>query len=151
MTVELPPDVDALSEIEWDDEEDMSLYKAMVTRARSFLEGFGWCSGVRALYGGMAVPGIVAVFFAEITPGEAGVDQTLWVVVGDLPPAYLVVDRAPNSKAALTIYIENMRRWVDAVRAGEPTRGLIPVNAEATTESADMLASRLDFLEREIV
>jgi hypothetical protein len=149
--VELPLDVEALSKIHWDDEEDRSLYQAMVAQARSFLEGFRWCAGVRALYGGKAVPGVVAVFLAEITPAEAGVDQTLWVVVGDIPSAYLVLDRAPNSNDALGIYIDNMRRWVSAVRAGESTRGLIPVNTDPTPESAEMLASRLDFLEREIV
>lgn len=147
----MPPDVEALSEILWDDEQDLAHYQAMVTQAKSFLERFRWCGGVRALYGGKAIPGVVAVFLAEITPGETGVDQTLWVVVGDVPPAYLVLDRAPNSTDALGIYIENMRRWVRAVLAGESTRGLIPVNTEPTPESAEMLASRLDFLEREIV
>ena len=119
--VEFTPDLEALSDIQWDDEEDSALYQSMVAQARSFLERFRWCSGVRALYGGKAVPGVVAVFLAEIAPSEAGVDETLWVVVGDVPPAYLVLDRAPNSTAALRIYIENMRGWVTAVRAGEST------------------------------
>ena len=75
----------------------------------------------------------------------------LWVVVGDLPPAYLVTDDVPDALCALRDYIGLMRRWVAAVKAGEPVVDLIPVNAPATLANAEALRIRLDSLEHNIL
>jgi hypothetical protein len=147
----LPPDVDPLSQVQWEDEEDAALYGQMVDEARSFLGSFRWCAGVRQMFAGLAVPGVVAVFFAEIVPAKANVDEALWVVVGDLPPAYLADEGSADSAEALRRYIAEMRRWVQAARVGEPVDDLIPVNVGPTRESAARLASRLDFLELEVL
>lgn len=53
--------------------------------------------------------------------------------------------------AALRGYIEEMREWVAAVRAGESVDNVIPVNAPATLQNADALCSRLDHMERELI
>ena len=147
----IPADVEPIDDIEWEDDEDAALYKPMVEDARSFLERFRWCQKVESILGGKAIPGVVAVFFATIVPSEEGVDTHLWIVVGDLPPAYLVLDDAPDSDAALTGYVENMEDWVAAVQAGDSVDELIPVNVEPTPEYAEMLASRLAFLRANVI
>jgi hypothetical protein len=73
------------------------------------------------------------------------------VVVGDLPPAYIAVDDAPNPACALDSYIGAMEDWVDSVKAGRPVDHLIPVNIAPTAENAAKLASRLKFLDEEIL
>jgi hypothetical protein len=40
-----------------------------------------------------------------------------------------------------------MQRWVDAVRSGAGLEGIIPVNVSPTLEHAEMLASRLGFIQ----
>lgn len=151
--MEIPPDVVPLPEVHWEDEEEAALFASMVDEVRSYLESFSWCDGIRQLHVGLAVPGAVAVFFAEIVPqGERrDIEDWLWVVVGDLPPAYLVPDEPGSSTEALRRYIEEMREWVRAARAGGPVEDLIPVRVRPTTQSAEMLASRLDFLERHVI
>jgi hypothetical protein len=74
-----------------------------------------------------------------------------WVIVGDLPPAYLVLDNAPSWKEALEGYTEEMQRWVDAVRAGHNLDGIIPVNVAPIPEHADSLDLRLRFIREKII
>jgi hypothetical protein len=79
------------------------------------------------------------------------VDQWLWVLTGDIPPAYLVTDDATDPQSAIELYEDLMQEWVDAVLAGEPTNELIPVNAPASPEFAEMLRSRLQFIRETII
>lgn len=125
------------------------------TQAVRFLRSFAWCADVLELYEGILEPDIVGVFLCKIRPARPEVDEWLWVIVGDLPPAYLVTDEAPNPACALDGYIALMRDWVKAAKRGDPVDRLIPVNAPPTPEYATMLDSRLrilsDFLAEEFV
>jgi hypothetical protein len=123
----------------------------MADEARPFLDQFAWCKEIREFYFGLGIGGVLAVFLARILPLHKSVDEWLWVVVGDLPPAYLVTDAASTPVAALRGYIEEMRKWVAAVRAGESVDTVIPVNAPATLQNADALYSRLNHIERELI
>lgn len=141
----------SIDEIQGDDEVETSQLKALAERAKNFILGFRWCKGIVESYYGGGVDNIVAVLLFKIEPGIVGVDEWLWVIVGDLPPAYLVTDVAPESASALKAYVREMRRWVEAVNSGNSTKELIPVNAPATPQYAQMLKSRLDTLEEEFI
>ncbi len=146
-------------EFSTEDAEEQKLLEEMIVRGRAFLESFDWCGHIVESYiGDLAVGEVVAVLLFRIDPTRDDIDEWLWVVVGDLPPAYLVLDRAPTPVAALEGYIDEMQRWVDAVIAEESVEGLIPVekaggmeSLEATRELAEKLESRLRFLERKIL
>lgn len=120
-------------------------------RAAQYLVGFRWCAAVEDCRVGFAVPDVLGLFLCRIRPARPGVDDVLWVVHGDLPPAYLVVDDAPTPATALVAYVNEMRRWVDAVRNDRAIDDVIPVNVEPTREHADMLDSRLRFVEEELI
>lgn len=64
----------------------------MAQDAKEFLSSFTWCKEITELYFGCGIGGVIAVFLAQIIPSESTVDDWLWIVVGDVPPAYLVVD-----------------------------------------------------------
>jgi hypothetical protein len=130
-----------------DDPSDTRLLRAMADDARAFLEGHPWCERVEHLEYGDGVGGIVAVFLATIVPARPNVAERLWVIVGDVPPLYLVTDELPTPRSALASYIGWRRAWVDAVRHGDPVDDLPPVDVPATDASLDRLASRLDFIE----
>jgi hypothetical protein len=71
----------------------------------------------------------------------------LWVVVGDLPPAYLVtLDGSKSPSEALETYVELMDDWVQAVKHGKSINSLIKVNAEPTMDYAEQLSGRLEFI-----
>ncbi len=129
------------------DAAETAAVQAAVSRSRDFLRSFRWCGGIAASYVGIAVPEIVFVTLHQILPLEAGVDEWLWTVIGDLPSAYLVTDGASTPEEALEAYVGEMRSWVQAVQLGQPTEDLIPVNSPATAEYADMLRKRLEIIE----
>lgn len=119
--------------------------------AVNYIRSFRWSGEVLAMYDGFQEPDILGVFLVHLRPAEPQVDEWLWVVVGDLPPAYLVTDGASNYVQAVAGYVEEMQRWVDAAREGRPIDELIPVNVAPTAEYAEMLQGRLSTLKRMIV
>jgi hypothetical protein len=160
-TMKLKVDFNRLTpatELSGEDPEDQALLEQMAVQARSYVESFKWCKEVVDCFiGDLAVGGVVAVFLVKIVPARRKVDEWLWTVVGDLPPAYFPADEAPTPVAVLSFYIQEMQLWIDAVLANRPIEDLILVETsdgaplEPSRELAQMLESRLRFLEREIV
>lgn len=154
MTMKASPDLSKV--VEWskylaDQQEDVAEMNSMYQEAREFLEFYDWCSEINESFIGMLYPGIVGVFLFRIVPSRQNVDQWIWVIVGDLPPAYLTTDECPNPATALDGYIGAMLEWVDAAKNGKSVAELIPVNVPATKENAKMLKTRLDFLDERIL
>jgi hypothetical protein len=120
---------------------------ALVDEAREYLLGTGYWRRVERLEPGLGEEGVFAVFRAEAEPAAPDVDREVWVVVGDLPPLYLVTDDLDTPEEALTAYIAHRRAWVEAVGANHSVAHLAPVDVEPTKEWAAALASRLRRLE----
>ncbi len=134
-----------------DDAEDARLLRELAFKAQDYISRFAWCLSVRDAYFGDGYGKIVAVFLFRIEPSRPDVDEWLWVVVGDLPSAYLVVDDCNTPSQALERYIGEMSEWVKLAKEGRSSADLIPVNAPASPESAEMLESRLKVLSETIV
>ncbi|MCG3190497.1 MAG: hypothetical protein LKCHEGNO_03230 [Burkholderiaceae bacterium] len=119
--------------------------------AKEYLLYYDWCKDILEEYVGLIVDGIVGIFLFRISPSRPGVDEWLWVIVGDLPPAYITCDRCPNPATALDGYIGAMSEWVDAASKGMSVAELIPVNVPATPANAQILRKRLDFLDQRVL
>jgi hypothetical protein len=143
--------VTPIAQMQGKDEEETNGLRTLYQRAKEYLEEFEWCKEIIESYFGFGIAGVVGVFLFKVIPDKPGIDKWLWVVIGDLPPAYLVSDDAPNPVSALEVYIEEMKRWVITVEDGSSIDDVIPVNAPPTTEYAKMLKSRLKFIEKEIL
>lgn len=139
------------SEMHGESNEETLKLREMEFRARSFLSSFDWCQEIREFYFGDGIADIVAVFFARIESARPSVDEYLWVIVGEVPSAYLVVDASRTPREALEAYIGEMRKWVAVAQNGRHPDDVIPVNVPATPEWAEALASRLDFLEKKLI
>jgi len=140
-----------VEDIVGEDEVETRQLRTLAEVATAFVERFRWCRSIRKRRFAFGVADIVGVFLFEIDPASEAIDNELWVVVGDLPSAYLVTDDAPDAHGALEGYIYEMRRWVSAARLGESVHELIPVNVPGTPEWAEELDQRLQFLEEHIV
>lgn len=140
-----------IAEMIGEDEEETEQFRALYAEAKSFFESFIWAGQIRTVYFGAGVADLVGVFLFEHTPASVDVDSCLWVIVGDIPPAYLVVDCATTAAGALTTYISEMQEWISAVNSGTTIENCIPVNVPATKENAAALIKRLNFLEKEIL
>jgi len=124
----------------------------LMQRARRYLSGFKWCAGIREEYVGILIEDLFGVFLFRIEPARPGVPEWTWIVIGDLPPAYIACDGdTPNPACALDAYMGCMEDWISAVKEGKSVQELIPVNAPATLEFATALEGRLNLIDAHVL
>jgi len=131
----------------YDVEELLTLYD----EAADYLRAFSWCGEIEEGFAGICVPGLFGVFLFRFVPAREGVDPWVWVIAGDLPPAYLTTENTPNPACAVDAYIGAMQSWVRAVREKRPVTDEIPVTAPATVPYATALEARLTLLDQEVL
>lgn len=139
------PSVVPVDRMAGDDEEDTKLLREMLQEARHYILSFSWCEFVLASYFGGGVRGILAIFLFHISSARPGVDKWMWVVVGDIPPAYLPLQDCASSREVFNAYIAGMKRWVELAREGReasPADCVPPVNVPPTREWAESLDRR---------
>jgi hypothetical protein len=134
-----------------DSGEDTAILCDMADEARAYLESFEWCRSIEESFFGDGVPDAVAVFLFHIEATRPGIDRWLWVIVGDLPPAYLLTHASKNPAQALEGYIDEMSKWVKLAKEGKFSETVITVDAEPTPENAADLEGRLALLTRNVV
>jgi hypothetical protein len=139
-----------VAELTTDGDFSAEQYQQLTESALNYITQFEWCERVIAAFAGLAIPGVVGVFLVNIEPTNPDVDPWLWLIVGDIPPAYLVTDDAPSPRRALELYVEEMRLWTAAAHAGHDVSELIPVNVEPTSANAANLDRRLAFLAEKV-
>jgi len=140
------------SRIVGDDSDDTRLLREMASEARAYLEDFEWCPPIKSVHLGLGIGGVVAAFLVQLDGLiEDTSDDALWVVVGDLPSAYVVVEPDDDGAAALGRYCELMEDWAFNVLKGNSLDDSFPVEAETTDEHAEMLNSRIAFIRTEIL
>jgi hypothetical protein len=129
-----------------EDEMDTALLRKMAADAEVFIRSFSWCSSVLESYFGDGIGGIFAIFFFRIRPSRPDVDPWIWIMVGDVPPAYLSLRDAKSLAIAYRTYIDGMSKWVELARksqVGTPRDGVPPVNIPSTPEWAERVNQKL--------
>jgi len=132
-----------------EDETETASLRQMSKEAERYITSFTWCDTVRASYFAGGVGGVFAIFFFYIRPARPEVDPWIWIVVGDIPSAYLPVSDCNSPSQVFDTYVSGMNRWVESARLGrdgseEPN--MPPVNVPATPEWAQELDKRLQVL-----
>ncbi len=89
---------------------------------------------------------MLVVFFFEIIPASMDADDRVWIIVGDLPSAYIDIESAANATEAIQAYTEIMDDWVQCVKKGLSTEDCYPVNVPPENKYAEMLATRLQLI-----
>jgi hypothetical protein len=135
-----------LSDIAGDTPEETAFLLDLADEAKKYLTSFRWCRSIREMYFGDGIGKIVGLFLCRIVPSAEGIDEWLWVIVGDVPPAYLVTDKCKNPAQALDAYTEEMSRWIELARDGKSSNRVISVNVPATPEWAEHLRVRLELV-----
>jgi hypothetical protein len=135
-----------------EDDEETQLLQPMAEEALSYIRGFKWCPPIKGLYLAYGVGGVLALFLVEFErPIGNGPDKDLWIVVGDLPPAYFVTEGAPDPLEALDTYCFLMEDWADAVLKKRNLSQFYPVQAEPTADNARMLKGRMEFIREKLI
>ncbi|WP_421917384.1 hypothetical protein [Mesorhizobium sp.] len=110
--------------------------------ARQYLEFYNWVCTIKGEYLGYGAEGIIYIFLFEISPRQTGCPKWIWLIVGDVPSAFIPGDGATTPYEALDEYIGAMEEWVKAARRGKSVAKLIPVNVDANPANAEMLDGR---------
>ena len=129
-----------------DDDEDTALLQQMLEEARNYILSFSWCESILGSYFAGGVGKVFAIFLFNISPARPDVDKWMWIVVGDIPPAYIPLEDCRTSREVFDTYIDGMKRWVQLAREGReaaPEDGVPHVNVPATREWAESLDGRL--------
>ena len=124
----------------------------LLNEARVYLSSFSWCKEIKSGLLARSFGYILCVFLFEIEPVEgSGADDKLWVIVGDIPPAFLDTIEYETPHDALDFYCFLLGEWVDHVRKGESVDDCYPVNVEPTLEHAEMLDIRIQLIRSEFL
>jgi hypothetical protein len=133
------PDVVPVELMAGEDDTDTSLLQLMLEDARKYVLAFPWCESIVRSYFAGGVGEIFAVFLFNIFPARSDVGQWMWVVVGDIPSAYLPLEDCKSRREVFETYIDGMERWIELARerrGGTVEDGVPPVNVPATPEWA---------------
>lgn len=133
------------------DEEEFRLLRNMAHEAEEYLEEITRCKSVPEAYFGGGYGGVVAVFLFRVVPSRPGADEWLWIIVGDLPPACMAIERITTPSEALEHYIWEMTRWVHFAKRGRSPENGIPVNLEPTWKNAEELEDKLKILRKAVL
>lgn len=121
----------------------------MAAEGLRYMSNFDWFKGATGMVWATGVPGVVGIFHLSLSK-KMWDRESLWVVVGDLPTAYLVKNTDESAIHALENYASLMDDWCTAVEAKTDLCDVYPVAAPATLENAQHLRSRMNNL-REIL
>ncbi len=123
--------------------------KELAKEAYSYLS-FPWCLSINKGWLVYSCGYVIGLFYFEIVPDVAkGADSHVWVIVGDLPPAYIDILSASSAHSALDLYIRLMEEWASKVNNGEDTSNCYSINVPETKEYADMLITRMNLLKED--
>jgi hypothetical protein len=132
-----------------EDQTETALLRRMLEEATKYISDHSWCVSVLDSYFGGGVGGVFSVFLFHIQPSRSEVDPWIWIMVGDIPPAYLPISDCDSPAEAFHTYLRGMRKWVEYAKkeqTGSEDEEVPPVNLPATPEWADHLGMKLDVL-----
>jgi hypothetical protein len=109
-------------QIRGDDEIDTALLREMAENAKSYITSFSWCETVLDWYFCGGFGGIFAIFFFHIRPNRPGIDPWIWILLGDVPAAYLPLTDCRSPEEAFRKYFIAMSKWVDLAGKDELAR-----------------------------
>lgn len=141
-------DVNNISRSEIEEQEEV---KKLSDEAVRYLRGQTWCKEVQQGWIGEEWGGILSVFLFKILPSDEGIDDYVWVVVGDIPPAYIDIESSESVDEVLEGYVYIMSEWVKRVEKGRSVDDWFPVSVPPEKKYADMLKSRLTFIKDNIL
>ncbi|MGA2850257.1 MAG: hypothetical protein ABSE46_14780 [Terracidiphilus sp.] len=122
----------------------------MAEKAIQYVQSFRWCIEVHDRFFGDGYGGIVALFLLRVTIRGVHEPEWIWVVVGDIPSAYMEFDVAPSPQSALLRYIEGVEEWLAATEVERSSGDLIPIDVPPGDEFIEMLKTRMEVLRSSI-
>ena len=134
-----------------EDESDTKLLREMAERADEYVRSFEWCLELHERYFGDGVGGVVALFLFRVSIRDLDLPQWVWIVVGDLPSAYLGFQDLDSPYAALLLYIEGVEEWLESSWEERLCGELIPIEVLPEPRYLEMLRGRVAVLRASVL
>lgn len=141
---------DSISTLDLSDKEDVVVHK-LYHEAETYLLSHPWCSDIEEAWVGAQWDDILTIFLLKINSNQLDVDEYVWIIIGDIPSAYIDIESATNIKEVLECYIFIMTEWIEAVQKNKAVEECYPVEVSPTQENAIMLEKRLKFIEEKML
>lgn len=125
--------------------------EALGAAAAAFVNSYRWTPPIEKLVLAFGVGPILGLYLMRFEPGGRPEDRERWVVVGDLPSMHFETDDAPTPSDALRLYCAIAQDWADNVLAGRDLSESYPIDVAPTSEHANMLLSRIEFIRQKLV
>jgi len=123
----------------------------LVNEAKSFLKNHRWCKEIEKQWFVANWDNLLTIFFFKIVPNSELADDHIWVVVGDLPTAYIDIESASNKAEVIQVYTEIMDDWVRCVKNGESVEDCYSINVPPKLEYAKMLDTKIQLIKEHIL
>ncbi|MDL2213830.1 hypothetical protein LJC29_07685 [Bacteroides sp. OttesenSCG-928-N06] len=135
-----------------DDIEHIDEVLELSTEAQKYLSSFPWCNKILRGWLAKSWGYMLCVFYFEIEPKPLyGADNFLWIIVGDIPPAYIDIESAHNELEALEAYVYLMEEWINTFRQGKSIENCFPINIEPSEKYANMLSKRMEIVKTNFI
>ncbi|MGA2217821.1 MAG: hypothetical protein ABSG51_07035 [Terracidiphilus sp.] len=115
----------------------------MAAEAVRYVQSFEWCIELHERYFGQGCGGVVALFLFRVTIRSFQTPEWIWVIVGDMPSAYMELEQAQSPREALLCYIEGVEELLEATDEERASEDLIPIIVQAGDEFIEMLRGRM--------
>lgn len=95
---------------------------------------------------------MIGVFFFHVLPSKSNIPEYVWVIVGDIPPAYIDVDFCHSGREAIKGYVCELQEWVNRVMNDLAIDdSIMPVNIPPEKNWAMNLQRRLNIINNDIL
>lgn len=121
----------SIEEISAENFESPEDVRALALEARSYLLAHEW---VYQIESGSVAWGFSKMSIFHFYVRSSMGPMTTWVIVGEVPPAYIDTAYCANAYEALSGYLAELQMWVRAGRKGASVDRLIPVRNRSTLE-----------------
>lgn len=120
--------------------------------AQQYLKSFSWCNEIEKGWLAKGWGYILCIFYFKIkpTPGS-GADDFIWIIVGDIPPAYIDIQSVDSALEALKAYVNIMEEWINNIKEGKSVDNCFPINVEPSMKHADMLQKRIEIINSDFI
>ncbi len=131
--------------------------RKLPVRATAFIKQAGWLRSIEVLYGRLQIDPIFALYLVDCSSNPK-MPPYIWVIVGDIPPAFLSTTVNPSAIAAVETYVAELRWWSKTLLEGGDMAECMPIlHADSfrplppTPKTATMVGERADAVERLIL
>jgi hypothetical protein len=107
-----------LQDLKGDDDEETSLLRELEVMAKGYVKSYSWCVTILDGFFGGGIGRILGIFLFCIVPSRAEIDEWLWIIVGDVPSAYLPLEQASSPREVFQLYCQGLIDWSEWARSG---------------------------------